>query len=268
MPDCSKTQANTQSAQPKTVRGSRLISRVLSPALRLWLQTQIEQAENLQFKISSSDRCLLRGQVTQVNLSADGAVYRGLQLGQVSLIATDIHVNLGQVMRGKALQLLSPFLITGRVVLSQSDLNASLQTTTMAEALQNFLVKIYRRGDRVSEPLAQRLEAIAAVPLDCLKGSGHVRGEVLTISLHDQKTQASLVLRTRLQIQQERLLTLLQPQLLEDIEAPTGLPLTELEGLQVDLGADVEIQHFALEDGQLKCQGSVRVQPGGDRESV
>ncbi|NJL86948.1 MAG: DUF2993 domain-containing protein [Leptolyngbyaceae cyanobacterium SM1_1_3] len=255
------TSAEAQSrleAEPDS--GSRLIGRVLSPALWLWLRTQVEHSEDLQFEIISSDRRLLQGWVSQVNLLARTAVYRGLRLSQVQLAATHIRINLGQVVRGKSLRLLEPFLISGQVRLSASDIKASLQTVTMSEALQNFLVKICL-SDRTSSLLSDKVKAIAQVPPTQLTGSGYLRGDVLTICLSDRQTQAHLILSTRLQIEQGRLLTLLQPQMLDNPAAIAGTPLTELHGLQVDLGADVEIQTLEFRDGQLLCQGSVKVNP-------
>ncbi|MGP1375665.1 MAG: LmeA family phospholipid-binding protein [Almyronema sp.] len=260
IPDYPAENLETQDEIEPETEGSRLISRVLSPALRLWLQTQVAQSENLRFQIIGRDRQLLQGCVPQVNLSAQTAVYRGLQLGQVQLTATDIRINLGQVVRGKALRLLEPFPICGSITLSAADLQACLQTATMAEALQNFLIKICR-DDRASGLFAKRVAAIAQVPTQQLVGSGQLQGDVLTISLRERTAQQPLILCTRLQVQQGRLLTLLQPQLLDDAEAIAGTPLPELHEFQVNLGADVEIQHFELKNNQLNCHGRVNVRP-------
>ncbi|NEQ43643.1 MAG: DUF2993 domain-containing protein [Leptolyngbya sp. SIOISBB] len=113
------------STQP---RGSRIISRVLPPAIRLWLSTQLEYVENLQFQIQGRDREILSGHIPEIYLSAQKAVYQGIHLSQAAATARSIQVNLGQVMRRKPLRLLAPFPISGEVELTEADFNDSLQS--------------------------------------------------------------------------------------------------------------------------------------------
>ena len=80
---------------------SNLISKILSPALRLWLRSQVEQAEELEIQIQGQDRQILRGYVPEVSLQTRRAIYQGLRLGQVLLQGENIHINIGQVVKGK-----------------------------------------------------------------------------------------------------------------------------------------------------------------------
>jgi hypothetical protein len=79
---------------------STIISTVLSPALRLWLRSQVEQLEALQFNIIGGDRQILTGHIPGVSIAASGVVYQGLHLSKIQLEGTDIRVNLGQVIKG------------------------------------------------------------------------------------------------------------------------------------------------------------------------
>ncbi|NJL44881.1 MAG: DUF2993 domain-containing protein [Leptolyngbyaceae cyanobacterium SM2_3_12] len=123
MPDSLSSADEPLSSPDEAHRGgSRLISRLLPPAIRLWLQTQLDHIEGLNFQINGKDRQILSGYVPQVMISAQQAVYRGLHVSQVEVAATEIQVNLGQVVRGKSLRLLQPFPVQGRVSLGAQDL--------------------------------------------------------------------------------------------------------------------------------------------------
>ena len=61
-----------------TVLQIAMISKILSPALKLWLRTQVEQIENLEVKISSGNRQIVKGYIPSVFIASDCAVYQGL----------------------------------------------------------------------------------------------------------------------------------------------------------------------------------------------
>ena len=63
-----------------------LISRLLPPAIRLWLHSQLDQLEGLGFQLEGKDRQILSGHIPQVRLSAQQAVYRGLHVSQVAVL--------------------------------------------------------------------------------------------------------------------------------------------------------------------------------------
>ena len=136
----------------------RIISKILSPAVWLWLRSQVEQVSNLEVKISGSDRQILTGYIPRVFMCARHVVYQGLHLSQVQLVGENILTNLGQVLRGKPLQLLEPVPVSGELLLKESDLNASLQSPLLANAL-NDLLKHY------SQPTCQETGNLAATRL-------------------------------------------------------------------------------------------------------
>ena len=116
-----------QSDAAPAAGGRGLVSRILPPAIRLWLHSQLDHLENLDFRIEGRDRQILSGYLPQVSLSASQAVYQGLQVSRAEVRAEEIYLNLGQVIRGKALRLLQPFPVRGLVYLTREDLRASLQ---------------------------------------------------------------------------------------------------------------------------------------------
>ena len=135
-----------ESLSQEPLKQSRIISKVLTPALRLWLRSQVEQVEDLQINIQAGDRLLLTGHIPKVSLSARRAVYQGLYVRQIQLVAETIRINLGQVLKGKPLRLLEPVPVTGELLVEEVDLNASLQGTLLPNALTEFLMTLLKVG--------------------------------------------------------------------------------------------------------------------------
>ncbi|PSN75880.1 hypothetical protein C8B47_30265, partial [filamentous cyanobacterium CCP4] len=131
--------AATPDFDASTAKGSRIISRLLPPAIRLWLHSQLDHIEGLEFAIDGKDRQILGGYLPKVTLAAHQAVYQGLHVSQVAVSAADIRVNLPQVLRGKALRLLQPFPVDGQVSVLADDLRASLQSDLLGQGLRDVL---------------------------------------------------------------------------------------------------------------------------------
>jgi hypothetical protein len=236
-----------------------LISKVLAPALRLWLKSQLDQIETLHLEIGASDRQILSGAVPQIGLVAEKAVYQGLSLSQVQLTGQNIRVNLRQVLRGQALQILDPIAVEGRLLLSQADLNASLQAPLLATAVQAFLTELLRlvemegadgtvHAEEQFHNLGMRLSAEYLI----LRADWQPSGPSGT---------TEVALRTRLGLSQPNVLQLSDPQWLPHANAKRGLPLPELEGYTFDLGPQVHLSELSLQPEHLVCAGRLMVYP-------
>ena len=232
---------------------SKLISKILSPALKLWLRSQVEHAEQLDIQIEGQDRQLLRGHVPQVYLTSQRAIYQGLQLGKVLLKGENIRVNIGQIIKGKPLQLLEPIQVSGEVQLAETDLQASLTSEILANAFTELLVALLELKGVTDPtdflvPYQIHWNAIALYP-DAFGLKG-------TLS---EKNDKNIPLEIRAK------LTLLNPQTLhlQEIEI-TGLPglaENETNNFSVDLGTDVEIESLKLSQGELFCLGRLLIRP-------
>ncbi|MGL5034289.1 MAG: LmeA family phospholipid-binding protein, partial [Microcystaceae cyanobacterium] len=121
---------------------SNLISKILSPALGLWLRSQVEQIEKLDINIEGKDGQILRGYVPQVSLKSYRAIYQGLQLGKVLVKGENIRINIGQVIKGKPFQLLEPIQVSGELQLAQTDLEASLNSEILTNAFTELLIAL------------------------------------------------------------------------------------------------------------------------------
>lgn len=252
-----------ESASGKT-SGSRIISRILPPAIRLWLSTQLDHVEDLVFQIEGRDRDLLSGHIPEVFLSAQKAVYQGIHLSQATVKASEIRVNLGQVMRRQPLRLLAPFPVSGNVFLTTQDFNQSLQSALLGEGLYDFLRLLAQ-----AQPEAAHLQGI----LDTLpertvlthyypQASITADGIVLRLTPRDGKSVPPIAIATQLAIQDGHCLCLENPHWLTDQDAASATPLPALQGFEIDLGSEVTLTQCEIQADQLSLAGTVRVLPG------
>jgi len=228
-------------------RGSRLVGRLLPPAIRLWLHAQLDHLEDLDFRIEGRDRQILSGYLPQVSLSASQAVYQGLQVSRAEVRAEEIYLNLGQVIRGKALRLLQPFPVRGLVYLNREDLRASLQAPLLAQGLGEVLGQ-----------LGQTLPPASAVrDLTLAEGwLGVTWGGV-------EASAQQLRLETGLSLREQRWLCLDQPTVTTGQPGQWSTPLV-LADLTLDLGPATAIDHFSVTPDHIEIRGMVRVMPTVD----
>lgn len=239
--------------KPLESKKSRVISQVLSPAVQLWLRSQVEQVESLQFRILGGDRQLLSGHIPMVSIAASRAVYQGLHLSQLQLEGTSIRVNLSQVIKGKPLRLLEPVPVEGQLLLLGSDLQASLQSPLLSNALTELLSTFLKSNGVTNSIDALKDRQISWQNVDIDQGQLTLSG-----TLTDAVGQTTpVVIRAGLQLATPQVLRLhpLQIQL-----SSTSSPVN-LDGFQVDLGSEVDLQELALTPGQLMCRGRLTVLP-------
>jgi hypothetical protein len=245
---------------------SKLISKVLSPAVRLWLRSQVESVEELDLRIEGGDRQILSGCIPKVAIAARRAVYRGLHLSQVDLTGEMIQINLGQVLKGKALKLLDAVPIYGDLAWAEADLNASLQAPLLKNALAEFVLPWLRS---VSPLLPNDWAKLFNEPWMLQDAIAEIQPDQVVLRLkwgesRDDRQGAfqvlSTTLRTGLSLESENGLKLGQPQLEVGIEVDTGCEAIGLPDYQIELG-DVALQGLRLDWGRLWVQGLIKVLP-------
>jgi len=242
--------------------GSRLISRVLPPAVRLWIQSQLDHVESLEFTLQGKDRQIVSGYVPEVSLSAAKAVYAGLHLSQVMATATEIRFNLGQMLRGKPLRLLQAFPIEGQVCLYANDLLASLQSRLLAEGLQDVLLRLVK----AQPDMFPENSHIRALLTDFSKASAttdiHLGQNQLTLIWRPaQPVGEKVILTTGLEVKAGSLLYLTQPQVTVIQQDQTSPSSINLDDVVIDLGSEVKIQTLTLREELIEVVGTVRVVP-------
>ncbi len=244
---------NAPDQKATTGSQSRIISRVLTPAVKLWVRSQLEHVEDLQITIEAGDRQILSGNIRQVGAAASKAIYRGLYFSQIQVSGQDIQTNLGQMLRGKPFRLLAAFPVRGEVSLSATDLNASLQNPLLANAVIDFLLILMQRDNDTASGSPPRLQDVQ-VEL----GEHEL---TLTGVLVTDGTEQAIAIRTGLRIKGGNLLELRGFQHRSSVQEL--IPIAECPAkFTIPLGSDVQLDHLSIQSDYLVCQGQIMVRPG------
>lgn len=267
----SSQSASSQSASPQK---SRIISKILSPAVRLWLRSQVESIEELHVHIEGGDRQILSGNIPKVTVSARSVMYQGIALSDIYLVGEQICVNLGDVLKRKPLRLLHVVPVQLEATLQQSDVDTSLNSSLLTNALTELFLTLLRSDVAADLPgelrsIVQTLhthsaqtnsrEAIGLQAPTISLGNNHLTlGGILKTP--DQQT-IPVALQTGLHLVEGRTIRLHQPKWISTNADRSPIPLAHLHGFEIDLGSEVCIHHLALEHGQLVCRGRINVVP-------
>ena len=230
-----------------------MIRQILTPALKLWLYSQVEQADDLKVNITGSDRQILRGYIPRVSLNTSCAVYQSLHLGEVRLTGDNIRVNLPQVLKGKALQLLEPITVSAHISLTEAQLQASLDSPLLSVALKDFLAMLLKSS--LDEPEVSNIISLktnwdnVTIGTNELALSGNL--------VHGSQGVTPIKINAGLKLSNGNQLNLTPLQIV-------GIPEVteeELDGFNLDLGSDVEINSLSLTSGKLLIEGKIMVRP-------
>lgn len=223
----------------------RLIGKILSPAIELWLKSQVQQVSNLEVQIEGKSRQILQGNIPRVSILASRAVYQGLHVAKIHLVATGIKVNLGQVIKGQPLKLLQKVPVTGKLQLQQADINASLRSPILANALTELLLKLAPQA------------ADSRVRWDKATISDGQIGLNATIESSSSSDPQPIILQAGLKLANCHKLEILQPK----IVTPQGVALANLDNFDVDLGEEVDLDELTLHSEEIVCSGKINVVP-------
>lgn len=245
-------------AQPREIEtrpGSKhgLISRVLSPALQLWLRSQAEEIQDLHLSIDAGDRQILSGLIPHVAVQASQAIYQGLHLSQLQLEADTIRTNLPQVLRRKPLRLLDPILVKGKLQITAQQLQDSL---TPAGLLCQGLTEFLRELLKASQADGDRLLATSSPQWHTIT-LGHHQLTLEAIWPQPDNPRACLKINSNLELLQGHLLHFHSL----TIEAPPGLFPQPLDCLDIELGTEVTLEQLYLSPEKIFCRGQITVLP-------
>jgi hypothetical protein len=219
---------------------------VLSPACRVWLRSQVSHVDDLQVDIKGGSRQILGGTIPLVSVVAVGAIYQGLSLGSLDLIAENIQINLPQVLKGQALRLLAPIEVLAEVKFSEADLQASLAAPLLSQAITDLLAQILG-GQTQSTNWLIDWDRLQIAP----------RTLILQGNLTTEGRTAPIEIVMGIQIRDGHLLDL-DPL---TITCSIDLPGSNIQSHQIDLGDDVDITQLELVSGALVCHGRIQVNP-------
>ncbi|MGB3691377.1 MAG: DUF2993 domain-containing protein [Spirulinaceae cyanobacterium] len=234
----------------KSKSSQSLISQVLSPALKLWLATQVEEIAKLQINISGSNRQIIGGYIPRVSLKCDRAIYQGLHLSQAELQGENIRINIGQVIKGKPLQLLEPIVVTGKVLLEEKDLQASLSANLLSAALANLLPLFIAASQEQSSKKLWKDKRLNWQEIKIDAGKLTLRGTCQDA----EAKEMPISLCTGLDLTSPHELSLSPI----SIETPE-LDCISINNYKVDLGEQVHLEELKVTPGQVFCRGSLTV---------
>ncbi|BAY91703.1 MULTISPECIES: LmeA family phospholipid-binding protein [unclassified Tolypothrix] len=234
-----------QNSDPKSNGKIRVITNMLKTALKLWLKAQVTQVSQIEVEIKASDRQLLSGKIPWVSIFASHAVYRGLHIGKIQLVAENIQVNIGSVIKGKPLRLLETVPVFGELSMEEQDLNQSLSSELLATALNDVLVKL--------------------LPEHCTKTKSTTWQEIILdtnqiilsgiLASEGESTPVKIFLGLQLINAQELQLAPIQIQYDMVVQTESN------QEHNIDLGPEVDIQELTLIPGKLVCRGRINVNP-------
>lgn len=229
----------------KTTGKIRIVTNILTQALKLWLRSQVNQVSQLEVEIKASDRQILAGQINSVSISASHAVYQGLHVRQIQLVAENIQVNIGSVLKGQPLRLLEAVPVTGQLIIEEKDLNESLSSDLLSTALNDVLVKL------VPEHCPKtKLMTWQKIILD--------NNQIILLGLpitFSESTPLEISLGLQLLSGHELQLELMQ------IPNNVLLKIQGNHSYNFDLGSEVDIQELTLIPGKLLCRGRININP-------
>ncbi|MEH2388918.1 MAG: DUF2993 domain-containing protein [Nostoc sp.] len=230
---------------PTNTSKIRIITQVLTTALKLWLRAQVSQISELKVEIKASDRQIISGRIPSVSIFATHAVYQGLLITQIQLIAENIRINIGSVLKGQPLQLLEIVPVVGDLIVDEKDLNASLSSDLLSTALSDLFVKVLPTDCPQFQPINWQ-EIILENNQIILRG---MRGT------NSETTPLEICLGLRLVSGHELQVTHIP------IKPDQGDILEDNHEYNLDLGSDVDIQELTLIPGKLVCRGRINVNP-------
>ena len=222
-----------------------MIGSLLAPACKAWLRSQVSQVESLEVDITGKSRQILSGTIPRVSVVATGAVYEGLSLGSIDLLAQNIQIDLQSVIKGQSLRLLAPINVLAEAKFTAVDLQASLAAPLLAQAISDLFAQILA-VDRPNWTVDWHQIQIDSSTL-ILQGD-------LTL---EAQTPAAIEISLGIKLIDSHQLEL-HP---IEISCSIDLPGRDITQYQIDLGSDVNITQLTLTPGELICRGQIQVNP-------
>ncbi|AKG24597.1 LmeA family phospholipid-binding protein [Calothrix sp. 336/3] len=234
---------NSQTSSGKNIR---VVTNILTKALKLWLKSQVSEISQLDIHIQTSDRQLLTGNVPLVSIGANYAVYQGLHLTKVQLVAENIRINIGSILKGKAIKLLEIVPVVGELSMEEVDLNTSISSDLLSTALNDVLDKLLPEDSLKSKPTKCQKIVLdnSQLILFCVSGT---EGQESTFS--EIRLNVEMISGQELHISQI------------EVQYNNGQMFKNEQGMTFYLGTDVDIQELKLIPGKLVCRGRINVNP-------
>ena len=229
---------------------SKIITKILTPALKLWLNSQVEKLETLNLSVEGSDYQFLSGYIPEIILDSHQLVYKGLSLEEIKLKARNIRINVGQMLRGQSLKLLKDIKISGEVAISNESLKASISSTMLQDSIKyllNILLE-HKEFTKFSRRISNMTFQLKEINIDCSNIT------IQVVSLYEEVIE-SITIKLRPDITSTQTLSLKEV----EIRGLSGLDTCLDREILLDLGPDFCINQLSLNYGKLSCQCELKI---------
>ena len=223
----------------------RIITKVLTSAIKLWLRSQLNQVSHLEVQIEASDRQLLSGYIPGVSIYASNAVYQGLRVTQIELEAEKIQLNVAAILKGHPLQLSAIVPVVGKLIITAQDLNNSLSSPLLLTAINDGLIPLLAEYS-LNYPFITWEKITLDNQVLILHGIPISETEGAFFNIH---------LGLELLNGQELQLTQVQVKTNQEVLLERNSPY------MINLGTDVDIEKISLLPEQLTCYGRININP-------
>ena len=223
----------------------RIITKVLTSAIKLWLRSQLNQVSHLEVQIEASDRQLLSGYIPGVSISASNAVYQGLRVTQIELEVEKIQLNVAAILKGQPLQLSAIVPVVGKLIITAQDLNNSLSSPLLLTAINDGMIPLLAEYS-LNYPFITWEKITLDNQVLILHGIPISETEGAFFNIH---------LGLELPNGQELQLTQVQVKTDQEVLLERNSPY------MINLGTDVDIEKISLLPEQLTCYGRININP-------
>lgn len=223
----------------------KLVANVLTEAIKFWLRTQVSHMEQLQLDIQAGNRQILSGYIPSVSIVAEKAIYQGLHLSFIDLVAQNIRINIGSILKGEQLRLLEKVPVFCKLSQVEEDLSASLSSTLLSTALNDILAKFLWSDSLNNNSISWQKVQIKDNQL------------VINATIDEENNPQALDICVGLNLLSTHELRIAPI----SVTSNTKTLFESSDGEYLDLGSDVEIQDLNLIPGKIICRGMINVNP-------
>ena len=230
-----------------------IIDKLLASTVKLYLRSQVEKIKNLKVKITAKDRQILSGELPQVFIAANSAIYQGIYLRQLELTGHQIRINLPEILERKPLKLLEPITINIQALFAESDLQASLASDLLLSGFADFWQELISQQDT---SVAGKLTSYSAIEWQEITLQDN-----LVIMTGNLQTAAEIDILLKITTDlylpdsQTLVINLLDIQGIPELIGETWQPL------KFDLGDDVAIANLSISQNKLFASAEIKIFP-------
>ena len=229
-----------------------IIDKLLASTVKLYLRSQVEKIKNLQVKITAKDRQILSGELPQVFIAANSAIYQGIYLRQLELTGKNILLNLPEILERKPLKLLEPITVNIQALLAESDLQASLESDLFLSGLADFWQDLLRQ--QVASG-ACNLAAYSAIAWRQIS----LQDNLVIMSGNLPTAAGDMGIKVTTDVHLFDSQTLMFTPL--DIQGIPELTETKWQPLKIDLGDGVALSNLSISEEKLFTSGEITIFP-------